>query len=130
MRDGLLKRRLLRDDVSPQEFVVCMAMDAFRACLGDKPRTFTLDEIRDWMKTVAPNAPIADQGNSMGERLNEDPWLSGEPYYCVLCGAGGGEFMACEMPDCKLESKAAAQKRRRAALASHPGTVELEGKKP
>ena len=35
----------------------------------------------------------------------------GEPYYCQLCGAGGGEFYGCEMPDCKLESKASAEKR-------------------
>lgn len=39
-------------------------------------------------------------------------WLNGEPYYCELCGAGLGEFMACEMPDCKLESKKEAEKRR------------------
>lgn len=24
--------------------------------------------------------------------------------YCVLCGLGFGEFMACELPDCRLES--------------------------
>lgn len=39
------------------------------------------------------------------------PWLSGEPYYCALCGAGGAERMACEMPDCKLESREEAQTR-------------------
>src|SRR5262245_24499612 len=41
------------------------------------------------------------------------PWLSGEPYYCKLCGAGGGEYMACEMPDCELESKEEAMTRLR-----------------
>lgn len=35
----------------------------------------------------------------------------GEPYYCQLCGAGWNEFGACEQPDCKLESKASAEKR-------------------
>lgn len=42
----------------------------------------------------------------------ERPWLSGEPYYCALCGAGGGEMMGCEEPDCKLESKEEALARR------------------
>ena len=35
----------------------------------------------------------------------------GKPYYCVLCGAGFGEFMACEMPDCELEDEARAASR-------------------
>jgi hypothetical protein len=37
----------------------------------------------------------------------------GEPYYCALCGLGLGEFMACEEPDCRLESKDDAIKRKR-----------------
>lgn len=35
----------------------------------------------------------------------------GLPYYCEMCGAGIGEFMACEEPDCKLESKERAEAR-------------------
>jgi len=35
----------------------------------------------------------------------------GLPYYCRACGAGFGEFMACELPDCKLEDRADAQAR-------------------
>jgi len=35
----------------------------------------------------------------------------GRPYYCAVCGAGFGEYLACEMPDCKLETEAEAAKR-------------------
>lgn len=38
-------------------------------------------------------------------------WLNGQPYYCEVCGAGGPERMACEMPDCRLESEEAARRR-------------------
>ena len=41
----------------------------------------------------------------------------GKPYYCALCGAGFGEYMACEMPDCELESEQEAQDR----AAHHAG---------
>lgn len=44
---------------------------------------------------------------------DEKPWLNGKPYYCVLCGFGGAEYMACEMPDCTLETEADAQARQR-----------------
>ena len=49
----------------------------------------------------------------MTERLEpiNDTWLSGKPFYCKLCGAGMGEYMACELPDCELESEADAQQR-------------------
>ena len=36
----------------------------------------------------------------------------GKPYYCRVCGAGYGEFIACEMPDCELESETEARERR------------------
>ena len=36
---------------------------------------------------------------------------NGRPYYCRYCGAGFGEFLACEEPDCELESKEDAAKR-------------------
>lgn len=42
-----------------------------------------------------------------------DTWLSGRPFYCRLCGAGYGEYIACEMPDCSLESVEDAQERLR-----------------
>jgi hypothetical protein len=28
----------------------------------------------------------------------------GKPFYCTVCGAGWGEYMACERPECELES--------------------------
>jgi hypothetical protein len=40
-----------------------------------------------------------------------DTYLSGRPYYCDLCGAGYAEYIACEMPDCMLESVDAARAR-------------------
>jgi hypothetical protein len=33
----------------PQEFAVCMAMDAFRIALGGEPRNFTLREVIAWL---------------------------------------------------------------------------------
>lgn len=45
----------------------------------------------------------------------EKPWLNGEPYYCAKCGAGGGERMACEEPDCELETAETARSRHVAA---------------
>jgi hypothetical protein len=36
----------------------------------------------------------------------------GKPFYCKACGAGFGEYIACEMPDCLLESVADAGERR------------------
>jgi hypothetical protein len=38
-------------------------------------------------------------------------WKDGKPYYCVACGLGWGEFIACEEVDCELESEVEAQKR-------------------
>lgn len=32
----------------------------------------------------------------------------GRPFYCIQCGAGFGEFMACEDVICELESVQAA----------------------
>lgn len=42
--------------------------------------------------------------------------LSAVPYYCKVCGAGYGEYLACDAPDCKLESLHEAGKRRKAYL--------------
>lgn len=42
--------------------------------------------------------------------MDRDPY-DGKPYYCALCHLGFDEFLACEAPDCKLESEAAALKR-------------------
>ena len=41
---------------------------------------------------------------------------NGKPYYCDKCGAGFGEYMACEMPDCTLETEQIAQDRREQRL--------------
>ena len=35
----------------------------------------------------------------------------GRPFYCVDCGAGFGEYLACEEGDCALESVATAEAR-------------------
>lgn len=49
-----------------------------------------------------------------------DTWLSGKPYYCKLCGVGMGEYMACEEPDCELESEETAQVRLTKARGAVP----------
>lgn len=49
--------------------------------------------------------------------LEEKPWLNGKPYYCALCGLGMAEYLACELPDCLLETEAEAQARK--ARAEH-----------
>ena len=36
---------------------------------------------------------------------------SGHPYYCEVCGLGFPEYMACDLPDCRLESDEVAQSR-------------------
>jgi len=36
----------------------------------------------------------------------------GLPYYCAVCGMGLGEVMACEEPDCEMETTEAAAARR------------------
>lgn len=41
-----------------------------------------------------------------------DPY-DGQPFYCEVCGFGFDEFMACEEPDCVLESVETAQLRQR-----------------
>lgn len=42
-----------------------------------------------------------------GERTVTD----GKPYYCAECGLGWGEYIACELPTCRLETAASAAKR-------------------
>lgn len=44
--------------------------------------------------------------------INRSPY-DGQPYYCALCGAGYGEYIACEMPDCKLETEKESLRRRK-----------------
>lgn len=39
------------------EFAVCIAFDAFRICLGQEPKNFTLEEIIRWMRTMRRSAP-------------------------------------------------------------------------
>jgi hypothetical protein len=40
----------------PQEFAVCMAMDAFRLCLFGKPSNFTKREVIEWIETAGKDA--------------------------------------------------------------------------
>lgn len=42
----------------------------------------------------------------------------GKPFYCVKCRCGLDEYLACELPDCELESEASAEMR--AAFAKAP----------
>jgi hypothetical protein len=42
-------RQILHDDRRAAEFVACMAMDAFRLALGNKPIHFTTAEIVLWL---------------------------------------------------------------------------------
>lgn len=46
----------------------------------------------------------------------------GRPYYCHECGLGFGEYLACELPDCRLESEAEAQKRAKRRPKKKPAT--------
>jgi hypothetical protein len=39
--------------------------------------------------------------------------VDGKPFYCADCGAGYGEYIACEYPRCTLESEAKALKRKK-----------------
>ena len=36
---------------------------------------------------------------------------NGKPYYCVTCGMGFAEYMACSDNDCELESEESAKER-------------------
>lgn len=46
----------------------------------------------------------------------------GKPFYCIKCRLGYGEYLACELPDCKLESEASAEAR--AALSKATGAED------
>ena len=52
--------------------------------------------------------------------MNRKP-TDGKPFYCKLCGCGFDEYLACEMPDCQLESERVAKKRAQAKAAPTPG---------
>lgn len=54
----------------------------------------------------------------MGDRRH---YLDGKPYYCALCGLGFDEFLACEEPDCRLETVERAQERKEANAADRSG---------
>lgn len=44
--------------------------------------------------------------------MNDEPTpTNGRPFYCQTCGAGFGEFIACEEPDCQLETVQQAENR-------------------
>ena len=36
-----------------QEFVICMAWDAFRIAMGRTPKNFSVREVMAWLQTVA-----------------------------------------------------------------------------
>lgn len=55
--NATLKKHLLKD---PREFAVCMGMDAFRLCLGMKPRNFTRKQVIDWLTALSSTSPAED----------------------------------------------------------------------
>ncbi len=65
-------------------------------------------------KTVGAGRPL-----QVGRIVFSDERTSwdGKPYYCSECSAGLGEFLACEMPYCRLESERTALQRRQRFLA-------------
>jgi hypothetical protein len=38
--------------------------------------------------------------------------FDGQPYYCIKCGLGFYEMLACELPDCEREDVRVAERRR------------------
>lgn len=50
-----------------------------------------------------------------------DPY-DGKPYYCLVCGVGYPEFVACEDIGCTLESEKSAQDRQ---LRRRPMTTSM-----
>jgi hypothetical protein len=78
-----------------------------------------LEISKDWCIAAAKREGDSEVGAGALAMDPIPPWLNGEPYYCKLCGAGGGERMACEWPTCELEDRATAQAR---ALSSDNGT--------
>ena len=61
--------------------------------------------------TESPNHMV-DLKIHPGGAVNDEPTpTNGKPYYCALCGAGFGEYLACELPDCELESEDEARER-------------------
>jgi len=36
---------------------------------------------------------------------------NGRPFYCIKCGMGYAEYVACELPDCELEMADVAEQR-------------------
>jgi len=40
----------------------------------------------------------------------------GKPFYCAICGMGLAEFMACELPECQLETEGEARSRQQQKL--------------
>lgn len=47
----------------------------------------------------------------MGDGMTDRTPTNGRPYYCKTCGLGFPEYMACEEPDCELESEEEARRR-------------------
>lgn len=41
------------EKMSDEAWVVCIAMDAFRLCIGMKPRNFTREEVIRWISALS-----------------------------------------------------------------------------
>lgn len=37
----------------PRQVAICMAFDAFRICVGGKPKNFTVAQVRNWFAIMA-----------------------------------------------------------------------------
>ena len=49
----------------------------------------------------------------------------GKPYYCIRCGLGFSEYMACKDVGCKLETEASAEVRQVLVDAATAGRLAL-----
>ena len=88
---------------------------------GDPLEAVGLDQRADELEGKAPPARYETIERLAALAPINDSWLSGKPYYCRECGLGYGEFLACEEPDCLLESHEDAQDRLRKAHAEGKG---------
>lgn len=85
------------------------------AILAPKPPPVPTVTCRSCNGTGAdPSLPSTNSGDfGMTDRNPYD----GRPFYCQNCGAGLSEYLACELPQCELETPQQAQARR---TSQHP----------
>lgn len=79
------------------------------------PRDMGRPQWQEWCEAeVAKIIAAAAKGIPADGKAGDGPAFpgrspyDGKPYYCDVCGLGFGEFVACEEPECRLETAAAA----------------------